>query len=189
MGVVGSASGFVIYSLFFISLASQGEALDAAVGGEMAEAVGLGEEPGVDSGADEDSAVGEDGDAAVGLAAQLVEEAGHAAVDVAVALAARSRQVHVVVVPPAYGGVLALDVVVEAVLPVAHIHLLQSVVEGGGGIAAGGGKQTGAGEWRGVHLVEVDAVELAARDGGLLFKGVGHGDVCPAVAGAAGNGY
>ena len=73
--------------------------------------------------------MGKDGHALVGLTSQVVEERRHAAVEVAIALSVGSSKVHVVVEPLADGRVLALDVVVETVFPVSHIHFFQSVVE------------------------------------------------------------
>ena len=145
-----------------------------------------GEEAGVEAGADKHAAVGKDGHAVIGRLPEFVEEVGHAPVEVGESLAAGRRQVHVVVVPLLC--VWALQVVVALHLPLAHVHLLQPVVEPGAGVAAVGGQTGGTGQRRGVYLVEgFVGREVLSGGGGLLFEGLCYGHVALPVAGAPGH--
>ena len=110
---------------------SDDDSLHTTVRSEVTEAVVFGEQTGIDARTDEYAAVGKDSNTFVRLTSQLVEERGHTRVEVAIALSVGGREVHVVVEPLPDGGILALDVVVEPVLPVAHVHLFQAVVDDG----------------------------------------------------------
>ena len=177
------------------------ELLNAAVGYEVGECVFVGgKETGIDGGGNQYAAMGEDGCAMAGLLAQVVEERGHAAVELWKTFAVGGGLVHEVVVP--FLQVRVADFVEELHLPIAHVHFLESRVEDDFcGVAAwwvGGrellhavfGQHAGSGERGAIDAVEGhERVQIAQGLGSFLKKSVGYGHVGPSVTSATGNTY
>jgi hypothetical protein len=94
--------------------------------------------------------------------------------------------VHEVLIPFFY--IRVVDVVIAAHLPVAHVHLLQSLIQDGIRETAIGSELTGSGEGRGIGGIDVTiGDELSSRHFRLLFESVSDGYVAPSVAGTTGD--
>ena len=78
---------------------------------------------------------------------------------------------HKVVIPLLQIGVLNLIKFLH--LPVAHVHLLQSVIQGGRGKSAILRQASGTCERRGIDMVKYLSLQVVLCDGRLLLKGVG----------------
>ena len=162
--------------------------LYASVGRLVVEAVVLREQSGIYSATDKHSGMGKDGNAGIVFLPEFVEETSHTAVNIIKALAVGGTLVHVVFIPLLQVRVVYL--VVAAHLPVAHVHLLQSVVLMRIVVTASLCQPHGTRERRREDGIEgLQPAQVFCRGASLVGKSVGKRHVAPTVACARSNAH
>ena len=138
---------------------------------------------------DQNTAMREDCHMFIGLFPQFIQEVSHTVIYQAVALPIGSCEVHIILIPFPDGGVFPFNIIIESHLPIAHVHLLQPVVNNRIGKTAEGSKLPGPCQrWR-EDTVERLPCKVLFRFGSLLFKGGSNRNVAPSVAHSLGNIY
>lgn len=126
-------------------------------------------EMGVDKGAGDDAAVGEEADVAVGVLAEVVEELCYAVTLVLVAFGSSGREMDPVLIPELQGGIG--DFVPFLHFPGSEMEFFEAVVADGGRKMAESGQLQAAAEGTTVYGIEMFVGKAGCDKGSFLREG------------------